>query len=874
MSSVCRTALPLVVALALLAGSRCIAAPDAPPTQEQINRWIEQLGDKEFDRRQEASRRLWDAGEPAEKPLQKAVTSDDAEVRRRAKDILDKFKWGVYPDTPKNVVELVHRYQGAENNAQKLELMRDLFNQGVSGCRTLVKIGTADDDENMRGQVYRILGGNVPRFMPVALIDNKFDLVEKLLDLGVRTEDFGKSNLSNYCAYWLFQGKLDERIKELDEKKDRTKLQSELLAYLYRTKGDLRTAKAIAEKADLAELTERLLYEMGDWKELARRDSAEQQHNGPEKLSYRAAYQRLAGDALGFEQTLTQFRKTVQEAAPPEKQIQSYYLAKALFLNDRPAEALQELDHAGHYAMLFEILVVQYRYADALALVDRAKKEEHKDLPLLEILQARTLYNLGDKDKAQEIFTRRGGEIKAGNSFAWFEDLVAAEFQVGLKEQAFEHAAKVLELSPDGKLFDRLFPGRADAAEVWWKYFRQQAPTATTATTLKQLRDLFDGQRSVKEVEALIEGARAAMKDVRTEEADKAWLALADTARAAKLDELQRICLERGGSAATLQRLGDVLAEKKEWTAAATAYRKAWDKAPAQPLPLLLTGKALAQAGKEKEGKRLVEQGHWLLLGDDRARNEFAMALGQRGFADDARRENELIMKLGEAGSYYAGDAERRLAVEALLHKDYLKAANGQERTLLRCLRTYVKFLQSPAYLGVPTLTHRLRARGLLDAGKFEEAQKEIAYCRAALPGDVDLAVLVVPELEKLGHKKEADELFAQTVAVYDKINADYPKCAWSHNSIAWLSVCCKRDLEKAQTHAQKAVDLAPTSAGHHDTLAEIYFQLGQKEKALAEQRRAIDLEPKRAYFRKQLQRIEAGDPKAERPSDLDDDDD
>jgi tetratricopeptide (TPR) repeat protein len=86
------------------------------------------------------------------------------------------------------------------------------------------------------------------------------------------------------------------------------------------------------------------------------------------------------------------------------------------------------------------------------------------------------------------------------------------------------------------------------------------------------------------------------------------------------------------------------------------------------------------------------------------------------------------------------------------------------------------------------------------------------------------------------------------------------------------MSVCCNRDLEKALGHARKAVELAPTNAGHHDTLAEVYFQLGQKDKALTEAAKSVALAPRRSYFQKQLKRIEAGDPKAERPADVDDD--
>ena len=107
-----------------------------------------------------------------------------------------------------------------------------------------------------------------------------------------------------------------------------------------------------------------------------------------------------------------------------------------------------------------------------------------------------------------------------------------------------------------------------------------------------------------------------------------------------------------------------------------------------------------------------------------------------------------------------------------------------------------------------------------------------------------------------------------ETLAVYEDLAKDYPQCAWAHNSAAWLSACCRRDLEKGVTHARKAVELAPTSAAHHDTLAEVLFQLGRKDEAVAAQKKAIELDPKRTYFGRQLKRIEAGDPKAERPRD------
>ena len=85
-------------------------------------------------------------------------------------------------------------------------------------------------------------------------------------------------------------------------------------------------------------------------------------------------------------------------------------------------------------------------------------------------------------------------------------------------------------------------------------------------------------------------------------------------------------------------------------------------------------------------------------------------------------------------------------------------------------------------------------------------------------------------------------------------------------NQLAWLSACCKRDLEKGLAHARQAVALSADSSAYHDTLAEVLFQLGKKDEAVKAQKKAIELAPRRAYFRKQLKRIEAGDPKAPLP--------
>jgi tetratricopeptide (TPR) repeat protein len=314
-------------------------------------------------------------------------------------------------------------------------------------------------------------------------------------------------------------------------------------------------------------------------------------------------------------------------------------------------------------------------------------------------------------------------------------------------------------------------------------------------------------------------------------------------------------------------RLGDDLAEHKQWKEAADYYAKAWERTPNDPLPLYLRGHALLQAGQEKEGKKWQEMAHLLPLGNEAVRHTLAMALLRRGQRQAAQQEFLLLRRTARPGSFYLGESLRQGAFAALAEKDYLKAADLQERSMLRCLDTSVAFLDNGAYLAVPHVIHRHRARGLALAGRLDEALLEVQRCEASLPGDVEVPIALVPELEKRDRKKEAEELFRRCFQFHEALCRDFPRSAAEHNSLAWLAACCRRELDKALEHTLKAVALSPSSAGYQDTLGEVYFQRGDKDKALAAARKCLEMDPKNAYYRKQLRRIEAGDRLAEVPA-------
>jgi Tfp pilus assembly protein PilF len=874
------------------------AAPVEKPTAQQIAQWVQQLGDNKFSVREQASKKLWAAGSAAESALEEAMKSDDAEVVRRARDILDKFKWGIYPDTPADIVALIRAFQAADNSG-RLEILNKLLQGGPTGLQTVLKIVRNEKDDNQRKLLGGLVSNKLPAALPRVLEHDDYEKFETLLEIG---HESGSIKNNQYMAYWLLRGKLDERIahfRSLLSKHPDEKRYAETLAYLHRAKGDLAEARKAAEKAKRDDLLEGILYEAADWKALAERP-APANESDVEKWAYRAAYARLAGDQKAFENAASELRKFADAKEPREFRV--FVAAKALLLNDRPRDGLDMLGASTGLeamrfqilAMRFEILCAQLKYDEAMKLVEEARPAESTAQKQLEILKARTLYLLGDKDKARALFARLAGEIKDGVDPVWVISLLETEYKIGLKDLVFEHCARALSIAAPGNVknqgqgvyLSKLFPKQSEAAGAWWELLRQKHKDETNAATLKRLRDLMEGKVAAKEVKAWIEKADSALSEPAPsarppQDAGRQRRALAEAAAAAGLDDMAVSLLEKADTPEALLRLGDLLADKKQWAKAAERYRQAWRKSvtpgdprlgakAADPLPLYLAGDALAKAGQEKEGKKLIEQAHWMPLGDAPARFAFLRALTERGYTEAAGRETELLLRVSDPNTYYSGAALRRLALASAARKDYLKAADGFEQSMLRCLHMSTNFVQNGAYAAVPSQVHQMRARGMLAAGKLDEASKHVELALDCFPGNVDLPITLVPELERRGHKKEAAALFERSFGAYEKVCRDYPRCSWAHNSAAWLCACCRRDLDKGLEHSKKAIELAPDNAGYLDTLAEIHFQRGDKDKAVALQKRAIELDPKKPYFRKQLKRLEAGDPSAERPPEND----
>jgi len=849
----CRVAAILLPAV--LAGWQIAQTAPRTPSPKEIDRAVEQLGDEEFLVRQRASKFLWEAGQAAEAALTRAAGSSDPEVAVRARRILRSFKYGIYPDTPEEVVLLIERFRQG-NPDSKLAAMRQLMDRAA--VPTLLKLLRTVTDETLRQRLAQSLAKDIDKLAGAMFIVGQWDKAEQFLEIGAVTE----SGMRNYAAYYLLRGGLDAKIAALSDRVARapTALDAQLLAYLRRARGDLAGALAAAEKANQPALLDGILIELGQWQRLAQsydqqgRDATGQPAGGIVHLGYTAAFHRLAGNSEKFEEAVDAIKELARRK--PNK---IWYCGEALLINQRFPDAV-ELIREERPETAIEILCLQCRFREALKLAGiddprgpyspwfaapRSEAETasagRKQRFGLGLSVASLLYRLGEREKALRLLDELA-QAAIDEKDIPMRPLCETEFRLGLTDRAFKHVAIVFAQDSERwntSVLWSLFPGYEATAEIWWEFLREKHGDEPPEVTIDRVRKLLppgatgvsSGTTGVSPVpgatgvspvpggnhgqnargtrqtppDKVPEGSHDGPWQNLVNEAEKASAALNPETRGKWLTALGETCMAHGKrplaqayfekaaeaapSVESLLRLGDMAAEDGRWTQAAQWYGKAWDRDHAHAGALYLQGWALTKTGQKAEGQKLMEAARLLPLGNAETRYYLADDLHQRGLTEEEEtaRQWELTVRTGELQSWPVIQAAEKLGNQ-LAGKDDLQAAAYWRWPLLRCLRSSTTVLGVAGYLHAAHKIHKVRARGLLAAGKIDQAVDEIRLSHAAMPGEVGLALELVPRLEQAGRKEVADELFDAVHAVNARVCEDFPHSTTHRNNLAKLA--------------------------------------------------------------------------------------
>lgn len=134
-----------------------------------------------------------------------------------------------------------------------------------------------------------------------------------------------------------------------------------------------------------------------------------------------------------------------------------------------------------------------------------------------------------------------------------------------------------------------------------------------------------------------------------------------------------------------------------------------------------------------------------------------------------------------------------------------------------------------------------------------------LGKCHGMFPNDGSLADDFFPALRKMGLIKEHDEWFRiswdRMAAVLEK----FPDSDNTCNTAAWLASRAQRKLDQAEKLLQHALALNPEQSAYLDTMAEIQFARGNREKAVEWSSEAINFMPLDSMLRRQHERFQSG---------------
>ena len=834
-----------------------LVAPPPGPTPGQIDRWVEELGADDSDTWRKASERLWRAGRDAEPALRRAMKHRDADVVLRARLVLSRFEWGLYPNTPAAVVKLIERYRDG-SPPERRRVVPELVKQGHIGYRTLQRLAARETDAPLRQFVADYLKQHTrPAIRDMLAAGDRAGAVDLLEATAATGSDEGIRDLA---AFWVQTGQAATKARELERlAAGGNKQAARLCAYLHRGNGDLAAARRLAEKAGDEDLLAGILDEQEDYKALIGK-LPRTIKDTPYRL---ATILHRAGETAAFEAALK--RIAVGDSATR---------ARVLFFNGRPREAIAEQRKSGALAQACQLLALQGRRREALAISREETRDQAQGIHL-HLEQAVVYEQLGEREKAGKLLFGALAEVEKapGNMDYLLGSVLGAATRTNRRKEVLAELARVLDrvkqpTLPRGLLF-ALSERDGSNMEFWWGFLRRRSPQAPPSAILGRLRRWFEEGKADRDFDLLLAEVQSG-KNIPAQERERWPAVLARTCvvvgKEKQAEEVLRSAAKTGKSGTAYRQLADFYFERRRWSEAAAEYGRVLGLDRTDFLALYLRGAALIRAGQGKEGRALTEQARLLPLADEAARYNLAVGLIRHRLRDEANPEWLVMARTAPFGSIYTSNGVGYLAAWALRQKKPLEAARYYRRLVVNHAMGGGMFLDATSDLRVPARALQYQARGLLAEGQLGAALAEVKKALEYLPEDTSLVSELVRALDRAKRKPDADKLFEDVLGRHQKACVDFPKSADCHNRLAWLLVRSGRRLDQALRHARTATTLLPESAAYLDTLAEVLFQRGERDEAIAVMKRVVKLAPGQPYFAAQQKRIEAGNRDADLP--------
>ena len=870
-----------------LAGWMAIAAA-APDTSAQsglkasgksLTALIQDLSDEQFRVREKASLGIWEIGESALPALQEIAAGKDPEKAYRARELIRKIQLHITPATDPAVLALVERYAKASPN-EKLALFDQMHKKRA--WRQILKLYASETNPGLQSRLQRSVEGVAVVAARECLLDGDADGAREFLEMAPADAP----GLLALADFHRSQGTLEAELKRAKTLKG---VQSDAWQLaLYRAAGNLEAARDAASAAGETGISATLSALLGDPLPWLRHHQTDE---STAKSYTEIAIKRWQGKAIRPADL-----EPLAHAANSRNRNQRASAASALFLLGEAR--LAEKTYAANSSLAaFSYLESLERIPEALKALgldpenpdysgwvkkrieslskkDAGDQDDNssgtRDLVMLaSFMERRGLYRQSAAaflkplatmaEKNPDLLTSFLGQLFGGTATLGGESLGAPQVA---KQAALAWAGDDAQRWEE--IIEVAFGGQDETLSLW-DWLAELQPAVSRAERFDGMLALCGlGRDPLRLREKCLALARAEVQQAAPEKRkpplDKMVFMAGQSPDVRTSLELWDQLDESGRDDISWRAHILDLSAAERWDDAAEFFLKQIDrisktKSAPQPSLYACAAACLRKAGRADEAAAhdsLVEK---LALGSDAL--EIANGYAYGGDYKRAADWRARAVRQSDPAAENFADALQ-------LHTEMLvEQGKWQEVAAISEMRAQLMAsVDSESVLVPPLLSLRLRLQSDLGRAlvrlKTDRAGSVamLGNCFRMFPCDGSLADEFFPALRKAGLVKEHDEWFEESWERMSAVIRQFPDSDNTCNTAAWIASRARRNLDQAEKLLEKALAANPEQSAYLDTMAEIQFARGNREKALEWSQRAVNFMSLDVMLRRQHERF------------------
>lgn len=810
-----------------------------------------QLGDESFAVREHAMDELWKLGSDALPALRKVQVGDDIEASERATELIGYISVGLLYDSPAEVKAMVMRFFQS-NEDGKIIMVHKLIS--MDQWRQVMALAKREKNAVLRGKISQICWRQkLAPMLRLALAKGDQAQVDEIFSLVGDIDYFMRVR----AFYYGQTGKLSDELGKAAELTGQKAAKWRM--WLHRVDGNMDAATTEALNAKLPVVADLLRVLDGDPVPYLERSAA----SGDDIYSWGCKLQLLR--LAGKEEDAQALSRQWQDLARDDESRQRVMLCLAM--NGFREQALELFETIAVYEAIafYDVIEMPLRSLKLLGIPENARAA-------YEAWVAQRLDKLDDENTRQEILmlagllNARGEEAQAREVILPMMTRLAMEDESVWSEQIKAMVDGDLSALAIGFIRQRMAVddvGQEQMVDLSKEIFGSMPSESIDLLWDHLMKRKGDTPSQVLEELAMLAGLLPD-PDNRVPELHRSLQQEAQQQDGAIKDLLitaiYQLCLVRGDITTASQMMdalaaeGLTLGENKNdldfqlqrWELIEPVLAANVENRPADWSSLIKWHIALLKLGQSKQAAEIFSRAMIQTLGDPALLTTWGVALHDAGYESKAAD----LWFLAAAMSNLENDSslhDYRRAISSLANWVQPLYRSGQWQKALAMSEMAAHSLMSRhvnsgihTALRVRYQAEFCRGMEMLRQGRQAEGLRSLERAHSLMRGDGVLADDFFPALRQRIPEKTYNRWFEQSYALIEAACADFPRSHNSHNTAAWLAARAVRKLDEAHAHAEQALQMRPHQGAYLDTMAEVWFSRGERQKALMWSQTAI----------------------------------